>query len=34
VGEQAFFLEIDCHEWTRTEVESAFHAALALEARA
>ena len=34
VGEQAFFLEIDCHEWTRVEVESAFRAALALEARA
>lgn len=34
VGEQAFFLEIDCHEWTRAEVESAFRAALALEARA
>jgi alcohol dehydrogenase class IV len=34
VGEQAFFLEIDCHEWTRAEVDSAFRAALALEARA
>lgn len=34
VGEQAFFLEIDCHEWTRDEVDAAFHAALALEARA
>lgn len=31
--EQAFFLEIDCHEWTAAEVEAAFRAALALQAR-
>lgn len=31
--EQAFFLDIDCHEWTAGEVESAFRAALALESR-
>jgi alcohol dehydrogenase len=33
VREQGFFLEIDCHAWTRGEVEEAFRAALALEAR-
>ncbi len=31
--EQAFFLDIDCHTWTAAEVEAAFRAALALEAR-
>ncbi len=31
--EQAFFLEIDCHEWTRAEVDNAFRTALALTAR-
>lgn len=34
VEEQSFFLDIDCHEWTRAEVEVAFRAALALTARA
>lgn len=33
VGEQAFFLDIDCHEWTAAEVETAFRAALALGSR-
>jgi alcohol dehydrogenase len=32
-GEQAYNLEVDCHEWTPAEVELAFRAALALEAR-
>ncbi len=32
-GEQSYNLEIDCHAWTTTEVEQAFRAALALEAR-
>ena len=31
--EQTFFLDIDCHEWTREEVDAAFRAALALESR-
>ncbi|MFN8223904.1 MAG: iron-containing alcohol dehydrogenase [Gaiellales bacterium] len=31
--EQKFFLDIDCHEWTAAEVEAAFKAALAVEAR-
>ena len=31
--EQAFFLDIDCHAWSDGEVEQAFRAALALEAR-
>jgi alcohol dehydrogenase len=31
--EQSFFLEIDCHTWTEAEVEAAFRAALALDAR-
>lgn len=34
VQEQAFFLDIDCHEWTRADVEAAFRAALELTARA
>jgi alcohol dehydrogenase len=33
-GEQAYNLDVDCHEWTPGEVEGAFRAALALEARA
>jgi choline dehydrogenase len=33
VGEQAFFLDIDCHTWTAAEVEAAFRAALAVRAR-
>jgi len=32
-GEQSYNLEIDCHGWTADEVENAFRAALALEAR-
>ena len=32
-GQQAYNLEIDCHDWTAAEVEQAFRAALALEAR-
>jgi choline dehydrogenase len=32
-GEQSYNLEIDCHAWTTAEVEQAFRAALALEAR-
>lgn len=31
--EQAFFLEIDCHQWRDDEVEAAFRAALALRDR-
>lgn len=31
--EQAFFLDIDCHEWTRAEVDGAFRTALALGTR-
>jgi alcohol dehydrogenase len=31
--EQAFFLDIDCHDWSAAEVEQAFRAALALDAR-
>ncbi len=34
VREQSFFLDIDCHAWTRAEVEAAFRAALELAARA
>ena len=33
IGEQSYNLEIDCHAWTTAEVEQAFRAALALEAR-
>ncbi len=33
VTDQRFFLEIDCHTWSRDEVEAAFRAALALEGR-
>jgi len=33
VEEQAFFLDIDCHEWTPAEVEGTFRAALTLTAR-
>ncbi len=33
VEEQSFFLDIDCHDWTRAEAESAFRAALALAGR-
>jgi alcohol dehydrogenase len=33
VEEQRFFLDIDCHTWTRAEVEAAFHAALAISER-
>ena len=32
-GEQAYNLEIDCHDWTPAEVEEAFRAALALDSR-
>ena len=32
-GEQSYNLDIDCHEWTAADVEQAFRAALALEAR-
>ena len=32
-GDQSYNLEIDCHDWTPAEVEQAFRAALALEAR-
>ena len=32
-GEQSYNLEIDCHAWSAAEVEQAFRAALALEAR-
>jgi alcohol dehydrogenase len=32
-GDQAYNIEIDCHAWTRAEVEQAFQVALALEAR-
>jgi alcohol dehydrogenase len=32
-GEQAYNLEIDCHDWTAAEVGQAFRAALALAAR-
>ena len=32
-GQQAYNLEIDCHAWSAQEVETAFRAALALEAR-
>jgi alcohol dehydrogenase len=32
-GEQSYNLEIDCHDWTATEVEQAYRAALALERR-
>jgi alcohol dehydrogenase len=31
--EQTFFLDIDCHDWTREQVEGAYRAALALETR-
>jgi len=31
--EQSYNLELDCHEWTASDVEQAFRAALALEAR-
>jgi choline dehydrogenase len=31
--EQRFFLDIDCHEWSRAEVEAAFRSALAIESR-
>lgn len=34
IEEQSFFLDIDCHTWTRAEVEEAFRAALELTARA
>lgn len=33
LGEQAFFLEIDAHDWTRYEVEAAYAAALAIDKR-
>jgi alcohol dehydrogenase len=32
-GDQAYNLEIDCHDWTPSEVEQAYRAALAFEAR-
>jgi choline dehydrogenase len=32
-AEQSYNLEIDCHDWTQAEVEHAFRAALAVEAR-
>jgi len=32
-GEQSYNLEIDCHAWDASEVEQAFRAALALDAR-
>ena len=33
IGDQAYNLEVDCHEWTPAEVEQVFRAALALESR-
>jgi alcohol dehydrogenase len=33
-GEQSYNLDVDCHDWTASEVEQAFRAALALESRA
>ena len=33
-GEQSYNLDVDCHDWTPSEVEQAFRAALALESRA
>jgi choline dehydrogenase len=33
LGDQGFFLDFDCHAWTREAVEGAFRAALALERR-
>jgi len=32
-GEQSYNLDVDCHDWTATEVEQAFRAALSLERR-
>ena len=32
-GDQSYNLEIDCHDWTPSEVEHAYRAALGLEAR-
>ncbi len=32
-GEQAYNLDVDCHDWTVAEVEQAFRSALALESR-
>jgi choline dehydrogenase len=32
-GEQSYNLDVDCHNWTATEVGQAFRAALALESR-
>ena len=32
-GEQSYNLEVDCHDWTPTEVEHAYRAALTLESR-
>jgi alcohol dehydrogenase len=32
-GDQSYNLDVDCHDWTPAEVEQAFRAALALEAR-
>jgi choline dehydrogenase len=32
-GDQSYNLQIDCHDWTSAEVERAFRAALALDAR-
>jgi len=34
MGEQSYNLDVDCHDWTASEVEQAFRAALALESRA
>jgi alcohol dehydrogenase len=33
VTEQSFFLDVDCHAWSREQVEHAFRAALALDGR-
>ena len=33
VEEQTMFFDFDCHDWSRAEVECAFAAALAVEAR-
>jgi choline dehydrogenase len=34
MGEQSYNLDVDCHDWTASQVEQAFRAALALESRA
>jgi hypothetical protein len=32
-GEQSYNLDVDCHDWTPTEVERAYRAALSLDSR-